>query len=53
MVIAGFQVEDKLGRIQFLQESFLLAEAGMEVVFRMLFLIFNNADIQFADKELT
>ena len=53
MVIAGFQVEDKLDRIQFFQELFLLAETSMEVVLGMFFLTFSNADIQFAGKELT
>ena len=53
MVIVGFQVEDKLGMVQFFQESFLLAETSMEMVLRMPFLTFNNVDIQFAEKELT
>ena len=53
MVIAGFQVEDKLGRARFFQESFLLAETSMEVVLGMPFLTLSNADIQFAEKELT
>ena len=45
MVIAGFQIEDKLGRAQFFQESFLLAKTSMEVVLGMLFLAFSNTDI--------
>ena len=45
MVIAGFQVEDKLGKVRFFQKLFLLAKTSMEVVLRMLFLIFSNADI--------
>ena len=53
MVIAGIQVEDKLSRARFFQESFLLAETSMEVVLGMPFLIFSNADIPFAKKELT
>ena len=53
MVIAGFQIEDKLGRAQFFQESFSLAKTSIEVVLRMLFLTFSNANIQFAEKELT
>ena len=32
MVIAGFQVKDKLGRAWFFKESFLFAETSMEVV---------------------
>ena len=53
MVIAGFQVIDKLGRARFFQETFLLADTTMEVVLGMPFLTFSNADIQFAEKELT
>ena len=53
MVIAMFQVVDKLGRSQFFQETFLLANISMEVVLGMLFLILKNADVQFAEKKLT
>ena len=53
MVIAAFQVKDKFGRAQFFQETFLLADTSMEVVLEMLFLTLSNADIQFAEKELT
>ena len=45
MVIAGFQVEDKLGRVRFFQELFLLAETSMDVVLGMPFLVLGNADI--------
>ena len=53
MVIAVFQVVNKLGRFWFFQETFLLANISMKVVLGMLFLILNNADVQFAQKELT
>ena len=53
MVIADFQVIDKLGRARFFQETFLLADTTMEVVSGMPFLTHSNADIQFAKKELT
>ena len=52
MVIAGFQVEDKLGKARFFQKSFLLAETSMKVVLGMSFLTLSNADIQFAEKSL-
>ena len=45
MVIAGFQVKDKLDNIWFFQESFLLGNINMEVVLRMPFLILSNANI--------
>ena len=53
MVIAAFQVVNKLGRSRFFQETFLLADISMEVVLGMPFLSLSNADVQFAEKELT
>ena len=52
MVIAGFQVINKLRRAQFFQETFLLANNIMEVVPGMLFLTLSNVNIQFAEKKL-
>ena len=46
-------MEDKLGRTRYFQETFLLADISMEVVLGMPFLTLSNADIQFAEKELT
>ena len=45
MVIATFEVVDKLDRSQFFQETFLLADISMEVVLDMLFFTFNNANV--------
>ena len=45
MVLASFQVEDKLGRIWFFQETFLLADISTEVVLGMSFLTFSNANV--------
>ena len=53
MVLADFQMEDKLGRAWFFQETFLLANISAEIVLGMPFLTLNNADIQFVEKELT
>ena len=53
MVLADFQVEDKLERVRFFQESFLLADISTEVVLGMPFLTLSNADVQFVKKELT
>ena len=53
MVIAAFQVKNKLGRARFFQETFLLADPSIEVVLKMPFLTLSNVDIQFAEKELT
>ena len=53
MVLASFQVEDKQGRAQYFQKTFVLADIGVEMVLRMSFLTFSNVDIKFAEKELT
>ena len=45
IVLASFQVEDKLGRTRFFQETFLLDDISVEVVLGMLFLAFNNVDV--------
>lgn len=37
MVLADFSPQDKLGRVRFLEETFLLADTSMEVVLRMPF----------------
>lgn len=43
---------DKLGRKRFFKEIYLLAETSMEVVLGMLFLNFNNINIEFVEKKL-
>lgn len=53
MVVTSFEVLDKPGRALYFQKTFSLAEISMEVVFGMPFLILNNANVKFADKELT
>ena len=45
MVIAVFQVVDKLGRSRFFQKTFLLADISMEVVLGMLFLTLSNPNV--------
>ena len=45
IVLADFQVGDKLGKAQFFQESFLLADISVEVVLNMLFFTLNNANV--------
>ena len=50
MVIATFQVFNTFDGSRFFQETSLLADISMEVVLGMPFLIFSNADVQFAKK---
>ena len=45
MVIAAFQVVDKLGCFWFFWETFLLANISMEVVLGRPFFTFSNADV--------
>ncbi len=52
MVLAGFVVQNKLRKIWFCDETFLLADTNMEVVLEMPFLILSNANMQFVEKEL-
>ena len=53
IVIAAFQVVDKLGRSQFFQETFLLADISIKVVLGKPFFTLSNVNIQCAEKELT
>ena len=50
MATAGFLLQDKLGKVRFFQETFLVADTRMEVVLGMPFLILSNADIRFAER---
>lgn len=52
MVLASFQVKNKLGRARFFQETFLLADTSIVVVLCIFFLTISNANIQIAEKEL-
>ena len=53
MVIALFQIVNKLVRSYFFQEICLLVNISMKIVLGISFLALNNADIQFAEKDLT
>ena len=52
MVIADYSVKDKLGRVQFFQKTFLLANIALDVVLGIPFLIFSKADIRFTERKL-
>ena len=47
MVVSTFFMLNKDGRERFFEESFLLADVNLDVVFVMLFLTINNADVDF------
>ena len=52
MVVAAFSVTDQTIRVRFFEETFLVANVSPDVVFGMLFLTLNGADIDFPKKEL-
>ena len=49
IVIAVFLVIDKVNKIRFFKETFLLANVSLEVVFKIHFLTWNVADADFLD----
>lgn len=53
IVLASFQIKDKLRKIQFFRKTFLLTDISVEIILNIFFLIFNNTNIQFAKKKLT
>lgn len=53
MVIANFQVKNKIDRPKFFQKCFLVADTKFEVVLVMFFLKTSNADMSFSEKVLT
>ena len=52
MVITSFQVQDKLGKVRFFQESFLITDTKMDIVLGMPFLTLSNVDTWFAEEDL-
>ena len=52
IIVAVFLVMDKANQVRFFKEILLVANVSLEVVFRMLFLTLNSADIDFLDWEL-
>lgn len=52
IIIAIWQVSNKLYRAQFFQETILLAKTSRKMVLGMLFLSFTNIDNQIVEKEL-
>ena len=52
IVVAAFLVTDKANQVKFFEETFLVANVSLKVVFRMLFFVFSSANIDFLDWEL-
>lgn len=47
MIIAGFSRQNASSTIQFFEETFLFVDTSIYDFLKMLFLVLNNADIQF------
>lgn len=52
MIIVDFQVENKIGRLRFFQEIFLIANIKFEIVLKMFFLKISNVNMLFDKKHL-
>ena len=53
IVIADFQVENKVSRPKFLKETFLVANIKFEMIWEIFFLKLNNVNMSFNEKTLT
>ena len=52
MVIAAFLMTDKPNKVKFYEETFVIANVGLKVVFGILFLTLSNIHIDFLDWKL-
>ena len=52
IVISDYSVKNRLKRVRFFPETYLLANISLKVVLEMLFLIFGKTKIRFAEQEL-
>lgn len=52
IVLAGLSIHHRLKNIWFFEKTFLFANINMEMVLRISFFIFSDADFWFAKKEL-
>lgn len=53
MVIVEFSIHDKMKKIRFLEETFLLTNTSIEVVLQIPFLTLSNTNIQFGKRNFT
>ena len=52
MVVAAFSVMNKINRVRLFEETILVANVSLEVVFGMSFLTLSDADMDFSGREL-
>lgn len=51
MILARFSTQDSLEKVSFFEDTFLLADTSIEVVLKILFLVFNNTDFRFCTEK--
>lgn len=49
MIVIAFLETDKANRVKLFEETFLAANLSLDIVFKILFLILSNANIDFLD----
>ncbi len=52
MILTGFLVQNKLRKVWFFEETFLLVDTSIKMILSMFFLTFSNTDMQFVEKKL-
>lgn len=52
IIFAAFLVTDKVNQIRFFEQTFLVTNVCLEVVFGIFFLILNSVNIDFLEQEL-
>ena len=52
MVVAAFSVTDQVNRVRFFEETFLVVNVSLDIVFGMLFFTLSSVDIDFPKKKL-
>lgn len=53
IVLASFQIKNKLGLAKHFQKTFLLANTNIEIVLEIFFMTFSSAEISFTEKKIT
>ena len=51
-MIVAFSVTDQANKVRFFEETFVVANVSLDMVFGMLFLTLSGADVDFSKKEL-
>ena len=52
IVVAAFSVTDKANQVRFFEETFLVANISLEIVFEMLFFTLSGSNVNFLGQEL-